>query len=244
MGLLDGALDLGLATIPGVGAYIGQIQTNEQNAQQAQNQMDFQERMSNSAYQRATADMKAAGLNPMLAYSQGGASVPSGAAATMGNPSANLASTLNSALSSAFTGISLKKDLEVKDKDIEQRNSNIALTDAQTDKAVVDTRRAVSEARIAQTAERNADLEQRAREGDLPLVGDNNGHVTVPSYYKTLTDSLIEQNVASAKASKVEQQHSDYDQKAAPLDAALKRISNLLAPANSARKLISPLPTK
>jgi len=59
-------------------SYLGQKETNETNMQLGQDQMAFQERMSNSSYQRAVTDMQAAGLNPMLAYSQGGASSPVG----------------------------------------------------------------------------------------------------------------------------------------------------------------------
>lgn len=80
--------------------YYGQMQTNAANAQQAQKQMDFQNEQTSTAYQRGTADMKAAGLNPMLAYSQGGASSGGGAMATMGN---ELGAGANSALSAQMT---------------------------------------------------------------------------------------------------------------------------------------------
>jgi len=51
------------------------------NQRSANKQMGFQERMSSTAYQRAMQDMKLAGLNPMLAAKQGGASTPGGASA-------------------------------------------------------------------------------------------------------------------------------------------------------------------
>nr|DAF45892.1 MAG TPA: minor capsid protein [Microviridae sp. ctkQD1] len=63
--------------------FLGGERTNEANAQMAGRQMAFQAEQTGTAYQRAVTDMKAAGLNPMLAYQQGGASSASGSNATM-----------------------------------------------------------------------------------------------------------------------------------------------------------------
>lgn len=62
------------------------LYTNMKNIKLAREQMAFQERMSNTAYQRGMADMKEAGLNPILAYNKGGASAPPGQTANLKNP--------------------------------------------------------------------------------------------------------------------------------------------------------------
>lgn len=59
----------------------GAVLDNYYAKRAAKKSRDWQEEMSNTAYQRAMTDMRKAGLNPILAYKQGGAGTPPGATA-------------------------------------------------------------------------------------------------------------------------------------------------------------------
>jgi hypothetical protein len=72
------------SAIGGIFGYKGQKDTNVASAEQAQKQMDFQERMSNTAVQRRMADLRKGGLNPILAGGKE-ASSPAGQQAPVGN---------------------------------------------------------------------------------------------------------------------------------------------------------------
>jgi len=112
--------------------FLGGQLTNQARADQAQEQMGFQERMSNTAYQRQVADLNAAGLNPMLAYIKGGgASTPPGAMAQLENPA--LAAT--SGYQTAATVGKTYAETENVEADTANKRANQFLIAAQTDVA-------------------------------------------------------------------------------------------------------------
>ncbi|AXL14802.1 DNA pilot protein [Microviridae sp.] len=85
-------------------SYLGGKDRNKSAKKQAAAQMAFQERMSNTAVQRRMADLKASGINPILAGNLA-ASSPSGAMAQIEN---ELGPAVNSAMSSAQIAGQLK----------------------------------------------------------------------------------------------------------------------------------------
>ncbi len=92
------------AGVPAVASLFGAKRQNRANRRMAREQMAFQERMSSTAYQRSVKDMRLAGINPMLAFQQGGASSPGGAQARMENE-------VEAAVSSAKGGAMMKSEL-------------------------------------------------------------------------------------------------------------------------------------
>ena len=152
-----GGLSLGGA-IGGVLGFMGQQQTNQKNwdiaqaanaasAEQARAQMDFQERMRETQYQTAVEDMKKAGLNPMLAYSQGGAGTPSGA---MGQVStAKVGNTLASAVQGYQSMAMTNAELDQKDALTQNTSAATLKTEADTIQTAVNIQKILADTELS-----------------------------------------------------------------------------------------------
>jgi hypothetical protein len=170
------------------------------NAAEAQKARNWQETMSSTAYQRAMKDMRSAGLNPMLAFSQGGASSPGGAQASgpaasgVASRSENTLRYLGEGLASATSSaMGFMKDAKM----LESADAGIA------------AQKAAALASVAQA--NNANANAKATE------------VGMPSVRERARSSAAEADAVIAK-SRAQKATSDIDAKAAKYDGIMRRV--------------------
>lgn len=122
------------AAIGAGAALLGTHSSNESSSREAEKTRDFQEELSNTAYQRAMQDMRAAGLNPILASKLGGASTPTGAMANIRDYGAAMASGMTAGSSASQTESNIAKqeqETENLKQEIHRIREDIALKSSQ-----------------------------------------------------------------------------------------------------------------
>lgn len=114
MGWLPAAITGAASLIGGAFSASGQSKANESNERIARENREFQREMSNTAVQRRMADMRAGGINPLLA-ARFDASTPAGSIATMGNvglAGAQGAAAVGGAAATALQGLKIDSEID------------------------------------------------------------------------------------------------------------------------------------
>jgi len=181
----NAALDI----LPGIGDSRAAAKANDANLAESALNRQFQERMSNTAYQRGMADMKSAGLNPTLAYMQGGASAPSGSTATVQSESktglagaAIDAATKFGAFKQQATALQQQQSVNESTINLQQTNAAKQIAETQTESEKQNQIRADTALKIKEGKLKDRDLHQP---GALEAVNRKGGELV-----KKLLDSV------------------------------------------------------